>query len=310
MAKPAGWSCRRGRTGVPAAPFTLTSREEELLNEVLARWEAKNAGTKTFKCKFHRWEYDSTIQDEEAKEHKRSEAVGDVKYKRPDHGMFQVGELLEFDSGTHKYEKRTDGLEHWVCDGTNIYEFVPDDKKLKVHPLPPEMRGEAIADGPVPFIFGSKADKMKQRYWIRDTTPKEELGKHVWLQIFPKYQHDAMNFETATVMLNDSDFTIYGLQIMQPGGKQRTTFIFSKVKINDFFEPLTGDFAAPSTPRGWTKEVDPTGDAVEQAAPQPPAEAAPPRQAKRSPSVRSQSSGSRPYSLRSRPEANWLTSRK
>ena len=33
------------------------------------------------------------------------------------------------------------------------------------------MRGEAIADGPIPFISGAKADKMKQRYWIRDITP-------------------------------------------------------------------------------------------------------------------------------------------
>jgi TIGR03009 family protein len=267
----------------PAAPFTLNTREEELLSKILARWEAKNTGTKTFKCKFQRWEYDDTIKDEEAKDHLRSKAIGEVKYKRPDHGMFQVGELAEFDGGTHKYEKRTDGLEHWVCDGANIYEFVPDLKKLKVHPLPKEMQGDAIADGPVPFIFGAKADKMKQRYWIRDTTPKEELGKHVWLQIFPKYQHDAMNFESANVMLNDADFTIYGLQIMQPGGTQWTTFIFDKVVINDRLELFKGDFAAPKTPSGWTKEVDPVDEAVEQAAPQLPAEATPPRQARLNP---------------------------
>ena len=54
---------------------------------------------------------------------------------------------------------------------------MPAEKKLKVHPLPKEMQGEAIADGPVPFIFGAKADKMKQRYWIRDVTPKEEIGQ-------------------------------------------------------------------------------------------------------------------------------------
>ena len=44
------------------------------------------------------------------------------------------------------------------------------------------MQGEAIADGPIPFIFGAKVDKMKQRYWIRDITPKEEIGKRTWLE--------------------------------------------------------------------------------------------------------------------------------
>ncbi|HEY1786192.1 MAG TPA: TIGR03009 domain-containing protein, partial [Pirellulales bacterium] len=194
----------------PTAPFQLTAREQEQLEKTLARWEEQNSKTKTFKCKFKRWEYDNELTDDQAKDHCRSVGAGEVKYKQPDHGSFEIKELTEFNGNDHKYEKRgiADGLDHWVCDGTAIYEFVPADKKLKVHPLPKEMQGEAIADGPIPFIFGAKVDKMKQRYWIHDITPKEEISQRLWLEVFPKYQHDAVNFSSAILVLTAPDFSL------------------------------------------------------------------------------------------------------
>ncbi|HEX4143374.1 MAG TPA: hypothetical protein VHY91_07470 [Pirellulales bacterium] len=245
----------------PTPPFLLNAREQELLDKTLARWEEQNAKTKTFKCKFQRREYDTTLTDEEAKNHLRSSGAGEVKYKQPDHGMFHVLEETEFNGNTHKYEKHAEGLDHWVCDGTAIYEFVPLEKLLKVHPLPKEMQGEAIADGPIPFIFGAKVDKMKLRYWIREITPKEEIGQRTWLEVFPKYQHDAVNFSSAVLVLNDADLSIYGLEITQAGGNQKSRYVFSEVIINDPLGWAKGDFAAPKTPWGWTKVVDPPPDA-------------------------------------------------
>lgn len=256
----------------PTPPFLLNSREQESLDAVLAQWEKKNTDTKTFKCEFERYEYDMTLKGTEAEENRRSKALGEVKYKQPDHGMFRVTALEEFNENKHAYENRTVGLDHWVCDGAAIYEFVPADRKLKVHPLPEEMRGEAIADGPIPFIFGAKADKMKQRDWLREVTPPGEIGKHTWLEAFPKYQHDAANFSSALLLLNP-DFTIYGLQVSLPGGQQRTAFIFSKLAINDPLGFLKRDFAAPMTPLGWTKEVDPPPTDPEQPEPKQPAAA-------------------------------------
>ena len=145
---------------------------------------------------------------------------------------------------------------------------MPADKKLKVHPLPKEMQGEAIADGPIPFIFGAKADKMKQRYWIRDITPKEEIGKHTWLEVFPKYQHDAVNFSSAMLVLNDPTSRSTACKSSIPAASSGPAYIFSDVIINDPLAIVKGDFAAPSTPWGWTKEVDPPPDASDQPEPQ------------------------------------------
>ncbi|HTU25523.1 MAG TPA: hypothetical protein VMF30_09005 [Pirellulales bacterium] len=260
----------------PTPPFLLNSREQELLDKFLVRWEQQNSKTKTFKCKFKRREFDQALTDDKAKNHLRSEGTGEVKYKQPDHGIFEVQKETEFNENQHKYEQKTDGLDHWVCDGIAIYEFVPADKKLKVHPLPKEMQGEAIADGPIPFIFGAKVEKMKQRYWIRDITPKEEVGQRVWMEVFPKYQHDAANFSSAVLVLNDADLSLYGLEITQAGGVQRSQYVFSDVIINDSWEILKRDFKEPRTPTGWTKEVDPPPDANPQPVQQSPQQTAAP----------------------------------
>ena len=53
--------------------------------------------------------------------------------------------------------------EHWVCDGTSIYEYRTEQKQLVERPIPKEMQGKAIVDGPLPFLFGAEAAKLKQR---------------------------------------------------------------------------------------------------------------------------------------------------
>ena len=62
--------------------------------------------------------------------------------------------------------------EHWVCDGENVYEYRHDQKQLVVRPIPPAMQGQAIVDGPLPFLFGAEADKLKARYWMRAEQPQ------------------------------------------------------------------------------------------------------------------------------------------
>ena len=43
----------------------------------------------------------------------------------------------------------------------------------------PEMQGQSIGDGPLPFLFGAKADTMKSRYWIREITPNRQHGRRI-----------------------------------------------------------------------------------------------------------------------------------
>jgi hypothetical protein len=147
--------------------------------------------------------------------------------------------------------------------------------------LPEEMKGKAISDGPLPFIFGAKAEQLKRRYWMRDVTPTAHVGKQIWLEARPKFQQDAANFHKATVILNERTFLPEALQIIPPGipvaddkVHAYTAFGFSDPMVNDPLAILKRDFATPLTPPFWKRMMveDPAAQAEN---PAPPAGAAP-----------------------------------
>ena len=153
--------------------------------------------------------------------------TGYIHFRAPDQAAYCVSKLKEFDPTKKDYVVKSDkdALDHWLCDGKSIFEYNLTKKQLIERRITAEMQGKAIADGPLPFIFGAKADQLKRRYWMRDVTPKEELGKQIWLEAFPKFQQDAANFQRATVILNEADFLPIGLEIVLPGspGQRETT---------------------------------------------------------------------------------------
>ena len=52
----------------------------------------------------------------------------------------------------------------------------------------------------MPFVFGVKADKMKERYWMR---MKPSNNKDVFvLEVHPKFQADAVNYDHVEVYLD------------------------------------------------------------------------------------------------------------
>ena len=48
-------------------------------------------------------------------------------------------------------------------------------------PSRPQLQGKAIVDGPLPFLFGAEAKKLKERYWLKvDSQPKQDPNQ-IWL---------------------------------------------------------------------------------------------------------------------------------
>ncbi len=238
----------------PRSPFVLTESQQKLLDQILANWEQHSDKVKNFRCDFTRWDYDPAFGAANLRNLK-AEGKGFIKYKSPDCGEYSVVKLDEWDPGKKTLVAKTTTLDHWTCDGKAIYEFNADKRQLIERRLPPEMQGKAITDGPLPFIFGANALQLKRRYWLRDVTPKEDIGKKVWLEAVPKFQQDQINFLTATVILNESDFLPYALQITLPDGKSKTAYEFVNPKVNSLLEEAK-DFLAPRKPFGWEKIVE------------------------------------------------------
>ena len=101
--------------------------------------------------------------------------------------------------------------------------------------MPPELQGKGIGDGPLPFVFGVEAQKLKQRYFMRIITPPN-VQNEVWLEAYPRYQQQAAEFSKVQVILQISGPTKallpYAIQIYSPNGKDRTVYQLQNPKIN------------------------------------------------------------------------------
>jgi TIGR03009 family protein len=301
-----------GNQGAPAViPATPQQPEwagrmppEELkwIDDVLRAWETRSDKVKIFECSFQRWDYDGGWVDAGGKRHPRMYAEGDIKYAQPDKGLYHVVKLVSVmppnDGGAKPQEviQNPELGEHWICDGEQIYSFEASKKQVTVNPLPPDMRGKAIADGPLPFMFGAKAETIKARYWIRRLAahPEDKTKQNkYWLEAVPKSRQDAQNFKMVRIVLDNQEFLPESIEIFAPNfdpprNDARQSYLFSKRAAKDDatiadmigkgldpFGIIRRDFYEPRIPTGWKKVVQaPPGDAAapppQQAGPAPP----------------------------------------
>ena len=262
-------------SSAPQPPFPpLPEDHQKYLDDILRFWEQSSSDTKRYTCKFERWEYEPVFGPPDTY---KTYSTGVIKYAAPDKGMFQVQKILHWTpekikNGEPKYvthkdpddPKKDEAGEHWICDGQSVFEFNHQKKQLIERQLPPDMRGQAIADGPLPFLFGAKADKIKERYWVRVITPADAEGEY-WLEAFPKSRADAANFKKVEVIIDAKDFLPKAIQVFYPGyhpknNPVRAVFMFAERKKNALvLDPLhiwDKEFYKPATPRGWEKIVE------------------------------------------------------
>ncbi len=285
--------------------FPLNAEQQKFVDDVLIAWELESSKVQYFECEFQRWEFEPVFGPRDGKTAK-TYASGVLKYQEPDKGLFRVDNLQEYmgqlPDGKPDYKpavewdeaqkKQVEKIgEHWVCDGTSIFEFDGRQKKLIQRILPKHMQGQAIADGPLPFLFGAKAATIKQRYWIRPKEPPKGVTNQYWLEAWPKSRQDSANFKFVQVVIAEKDFMPSGLSVYMPNydakkNPSRIDYIFEnrKAKLKgdrtitlDDLKFWKTQFYAPKIPFGWKKEVQNLNDPPVAAGPQP----APPSQAKR-----------------------------
>lgn len=238
----------------PAAAPPLSPEAAAALDRLLAAWEGRNAAVRTWSCGFWKWEYNAFGPvGPKGDRLAFSESTGEIKYAMPDKGLFRVKESRQWNPQTSRYEARAGDVgEHWVCSGTSIYEFRHTERQLRETRLPPEMRGKAISDGPLPFVFGAKAETLKKRYSMRIITPPG-VTDQVWLEALPRYQADAANFSKVELILQTRDLMPFAIRIFKPGGQDHDVFQFDpKTSLVDKGLDLIRDFSKPVTPLGYT----------------------------------------------------------
>ncbi|MEM6331469.1 MAG: hypothetical protein AAF790_14655, partial [Planctomycetota bacterium] len=248
--------------------FDLSPAEQAYLGQVLSKWEAESAGITTFSCPFTRHVYNAYSP---AKTIAFSIEEGRVSYHKPDRGSFKVESIKQWQGvpvapgqpapnppqGQHAPvdPSRVVG-DHWVSDGKNVYEYRHHAKQLTVTPIPPEMQGEKIANGPFPFLFGAKRADLERRYWMRlHQDPSSPNPDVLHLVALPKTRVDAVNYRAVELMLDRRTLLPNAMQIHGHQGEREVfDFHLDRVAVNARLDRLWGTlFQSPRTPFGWTR---------------------------------------------------------
>lgn len=288
---------------MPQAPdwaTRMTPEEQKWVDDVLHYWESRSSKVRVFECKFQKWDYENGwLNPANNQRRERTYAEGTIKYAQPDKGLFRVEKLVSVmppnqpGGAAQEILQSPEMGEHWICDGEKIWSFEANKKQVNITPLPPQMRGQAIADGPLPFMFGARAETIKARYWVHGL-PGGPQGKY-WLEAAPKSREDAQNFKSIRIVLDQQDYLPESLQIFAPNydpprNDARQSYVFSKrdakdeanikdliAKGLDPFGLIRRDFFNPAIPVGW-KKVEQNAAANVPAGPAPPPvqQAAPP----------------------------------
>ncbi|MCA9258979.1 MAG: TIGR03009 domain-containing protein [Planctomycetales bacterium] len=248
----------------PAAPvgppFPLLKLEQQFVQQVLSSWEDASSQIKTFNTEFERLEYHPAWFSDSVP---MLRCRGRLSYSKPDRGMFKVEQIWRWKNtdpklndatapGDYQLQKNEVG-EHWVCDGKSVFQYDHLNRQLNVTPLPPEMQGQNIVEGPLPFLFGAKADSLMRRYWMR--SPRSDAAE-IWLVAYPRWQADAANYHHVEVILDRKTMQPKALQVHQPDGNERHAYVFQSPTVNGALDSLFGDlFSAPRTPLGWKRVV-------------------------------------------------------
>jgi TIGR03009 family protein len=245
--------------------FELNAIQQARLDQMLDAWQSESGKIVTFKCAFERWEYNVAFGP--GQQIPLNKDKGEVSYHRPDKGSFQITEINVFQAQPippgqqppaqpqGSWVKQPNAIgEHWVCDGKSVFEYRHDQKQLVERPIPKELQGQAIADGPLPFLFGAEAAKLKQRYWIRI---EQETASEFWLIAKPRHQAQAADFTEVEVMLDRERLLPKAMQVHLPSGSRHLyMFDLANASVNSRLALLQSLFERPRTPLGWKRVVE------------------------------------------------------
>jgi TIGR03009 family protein len=236
----------------------MTPQQQQELDRVLLDWEKKTAIITKLRGEHYRYEYDSVFLVEKR-------AKGEFWYEAPDKGRidFNDKETASLDSPPPKsgpndqpYQVQLEPPSIWSCDGANIWQLNITDKSYDQIQIPLHARGENIMDGPLPFLFGMKAEKAKQRYMMtlgaRHNT-KDRDGRTIYhIVAKPTLADDASNWSQAEAMLDSQYCLPKAIRLLDPAGSTETVYVFPLEKMHanekrwiwsrDPFKPDLGGF--------------------------------------------------------------------
>lgn len=227
---PAGQNPAAAPNNQPFPP--LNANQMARLQQLLNAWQGQSQGTKTLQCKFKKWHFDLLAAP--AGVH-ATKSEGEIRYRSPDNGMYREDNPLFYqgmEQGKPKYAVQPDKAgDYWVCNGKEVIDFDATKKKCTVHELPPEMQGKEIFNSPLPFVFNLDAQKIQDRYWVREIkAPKEGI---YLIEAWPKRQADRAQYKMVQIALDQKTFLPHALIMYAPNFNAKLAPMWDHYEFTD-----------------------------------------------------------------------------
>lgn len=201
------------------------------LETILREWEIESAKIKRLVGKHERIVYNKVFEVQK-------NSRGEFYYEAPDKGRIDVVgiEPKKGEKSRRKNQKtqtpyrlEKDQQSKWICTGQEILSINEDDKTYEAFPLPPDLQGENIINGPLPFLFGMKSEEAKRRFAISfadQKNPDKNNESVVWLNAEPRQEMDQENFRLATIILDRKRYIPISVKLIDPAGTTETIYNF------------------------------------------------------------------------------------
>src|SRR5215471_21721901 len=132
----------RGQGPAPGARPAVLDPARNPLDRYLMRWEDAMKNVKTLALRCTRTEKDAVRQT-------KTTFSGTIHFLKPTYFFWDM-----------RRADRPGDFERYICTGQYIYQYVPQEKELRVYPGPkPGKHGGLAEDSSVAFLFGMKAEQ-------------------------------------------------------------------------------------------------------------------------------------------------------
>jgi len=172
----------------PAAPAAGAT-----LDVHLAKWEAAMKRVETLGAQLTRIDKNTTFDNVQR-------LTGTAYYMKAGKGP-SAENLARLEL---KLEGQKEPKEKFICTGTYIYQFWPEQKEIRFYELPKPKSGQVAEDNNLlSLLFGMKAEDAKKRYELK--LAKEDTY-YIYVDITPRSPTDKADFQRARLVLNKSNY--------------------------------------------------------------------------------------------------------
>ena len=217
----------------PSGPDLVVEKLSPELEAILLEWERRSAQIKSLKGKHTRKVFNLVFEVE-----KRAE--GKFFLETPDKGRIDLtGVEIKKNTVSERKGKsgklfrvESDSSQKWICTGEELVMVNDEDKSYDIQPLPKELRGTNIVKGPLPFLFGIKAEDAKQRFQLSLSDKNTDPTVHAIL-VVPLLHDDKQNYKIAKILLDKKTFLPRSVLLLDPTGSLQTEYTFEIQDINN-----------------------------------------------------------------------------